>query len=98
MGTEDAAIWDALNLPRDFNLDRATRQALLEVLKGTETITDVGEGEIVSVDETRADGRAQLAVGRRWLSDARRIAKFPQFPTLYHQGAGGEHQVALTFR
>ena len=29
----------------------------LEVLKGTDTITDVGEGEIVSVDESRADGR-----------------------------------------
>ncbi len=23
--------------------------------------------------------------------------KFPQFPTLYHQGAGGAHQVAITF-
>jgi peptidoglycan-N-acetylglucosamine deacetylase len=23
--------------------------------------------------------------------------KFPQFPTLYHQGAGGEHDVAITF-
>src|SRR5437588_4179912 len=26
-----------------------------------------------------------------------KYTKFPQFPTLYHQGAGGEHQVALTF-
>ena len=25
------------------------------------------------------------------------MSKFPQFPTLYHQGAGGEHQVAITF-
>ena len=24
-------------------------------------------------------------------------AKFPQFPTLYHQGAGAAHQVAITF-
>src|SRR5207302_709909 len=24
-------------------------------------------------------------------------SRFPQFPTLYHQGAGGPHQVALTF-
>ena len=26
-----------------------------------------------------------------------RYEKFPQFPTLYHQGAGGPHQVAITF-
>src|SRR5256886_5034816 len=26
-----------------------------------------------------------------------KYVKFPEFPTLYHQGAGGEHQVAITF-
>jgi peptidoglycan-N-acetylglucosamine deacetylase len=26
-----------------------------------------------------------------------KYTKFPEFPTLYHQGAGGEHQVAITF-
>src|SRR5207253_1380688 len=26
-----------------------------------------------------------------------KYVKFAQFPTLYHQGAGGEHQVAITF-
>ena len=64
LGTEDAALWDALNRPANFYLNPRARQPF-EVLKGTETITDVGEGEIVSVDEARADGRRRLAVDRR---------------------------------
>ncbi|HZR79406.1 MAG TPA: polysaccharide deacetylase family protein [Chthoniobacterales bacterium] len=95
LGTEDPAIWDALAVPPDFKIDNQTREAL-EVLKGTDTITDVGEGEIVSVDENRADGRRKVTLdGAGYLTA--QYTKFPEFPTLYHQGAGGEHQVALTF-
>src|SRR5437868_5041663 len=95
LGTEDPAIWDALAVPHDFKIDNQTRDAL-EVLKGTDTITDVGDGEIVSVDENRADGKRKLEVdGEGYLTA--KYGKFPQFPTLYHQGTGGEHQVALTF-
>jgi cellulose synthase/poly-beta-1,6-N-acetylglucosamine synthase-like glycosyltransferase/peptidoglycan/xylan/chitin deacetylase (PgdA/CDA1 family)/spore germination protein YaaH len=95
LGTEDPAIWDALAVSRDFKLDNQTREAL-EVLKGTDTITDVGEGEIVTVDPSRSDGMRKLAVDAEGYLTAK-YTKFPEFPTLYHQGAGGEHQVALTF-
>jgi peptidoglycan-N-acetylglucosamine deacetylase len=95
LGTEDPAIWDALAVPPNFKMDNQTRDSL-ELLKGTDTITDVGEGEIVSVDENRADGTRKLAVDVDGYLTAK-YAKFPQFPTLYHQGAGGEHQIALTF-
>ena len=95
LGTEDPAIWDALAVPSDFKIDNQTRDAL-ERLRGTDTITDVGEGEIVTVDETRADGMRKLAVDTEGYLTAK-YTKFPEFPTLYHQGAGGEHQVALTF-
>lgn len=95
LGTEDPAIWDALNLPRNFKIDNQTRE-LLELLKGTDTITDVGEGEIVTVDESRADGRRVLAVDAEGYFTAKYV-NFPEFPTLYHQGAGGEHQIAITF-
>ncbi len=95
LGAEDAAVWDALNLPSDFKMDAATRRPL-EILQGTETIADVGEGEIVSVDETRSDGRRTLAVDKDGYLTSQYV-KFPRFPTLYHQGAGGEHQVAITF-
>src|SRR3954466_14278712 len=95
LGTEDVAIWDALGIPGDFRMDTATR-APLEVLKGTDTIADVGDGEIVSVDESTADGYRTLSVDNEGYLGAT-YSKFPQFPTLYHQGAGGPHQVALTF-
>ena len=95
LGTEDPAIWDALAVAKDFKVDNQTREAL-EVLKGTDTITDIGEGEIVTVDESRADGMRKLAVDSEGYLTAR-YTKFPEFPTLYHQGAGGEHQVAITF-
>src|SRR5205809_3234293 len=56
LGSEDPAIWDALNVPRDFKFaiptpsgsaggfDDQTRQAL-ELIKSTDTITHVGDGE-----------------------------------------------------
>src|SRR5881396_606110 len=95
LGSEDPAIWAALSVQRNFKLDNQTRQAL-EILEGTDTITDVGDGEIVTVDESRSDGRRNLAVDPEGYLTANYV-KFPEFPTLYHQGAGGEHQVAITF-
>jgi peptidoglycan-N-acetylglucosamine deacetylase len=95
LGSEDPAIWDALTVPRDFKFDDQTRQAL-ELIKSTDTITDVGDGEIVTVDEDRTDGTRKLAVDGDGYLTAKYV-KFAEFPTLYHQGAGGEHQVAITF-
>ncbi len=95
LGSEDPAIWDALSVPRDFKLDNPTRQAL-EVIPSSDTIADVGDGEIVTVDENRMDGTRKLAVDADGYLNARYV-KFAEFPTLYHQGAGGEHQVAITF-
>jgi cellulose synthase/poly-beta-1,6-N-acetylglucosamine synthase-like glycosyltransferase/peptidoglycan/xylan/chitin deacetylase (PgdA/CDA1 family)/spore germination protein YaaH len=95
LGTEDTAIWDALALTPDFKFDPPTR-SLLEVLRGTDTITDVGDGEIVTVDESRADGMRTLSVDKDNYLTAN-YTKFPEFPTLYHQGAGDAHEVSLTF-
>jgi peptidoglycan-N-acetylglucosamine deacetylase len=95
LGCEDPAIWDVLSVPRDFKMDKQTRQSL-ELIKGTDTITDVGDGEIVTVDESHTDGRRNLTVDADGNLSAK-YTKFAQFPTLYHQGAGGEHQVAITF-
>ncbi len=95
LGTEDTALWETLNLPANFYTNARARRPL-EVLKGTETITDVGDGEIVSVDESRADGLRRIAVDEAGYLTAT-YEKFPQFPTLYHQGAGTAHQVAITF-
>src|SRR5205807_681939 len=82
LGTEDTAIWDSLTVPADFTIDGATRP-LLEVLRGTDTITDVGEGEIVTVDQSRADGTRPLEIDQDQYLTAR-YTKFPEFPTYYH--------------
>jgi len=95
LGTEDPAVWDAVNLPSSF-IANAVSQKSLTVLKGDDTIADVGDGEIVSVDQTRSNGLRQLSVDEAGYLTATYV-KFPQFPTLYHQGAGGPHQVAITF-
>src|SRR6266513_312964 len=95
LGSEDPAIWEALSAPRDFKFDNQTRRSL-ELIKSTDTITDVGDGEIVTVDEDRTDGMRRLAIDADGYLTAKYV-KFAQFPTLYHQGAGGEHQVAITF-
>lgn len=95
LGTEDSAIWDALSTPSDFKFDTSTR-SLLEVLRGTDTIADVGDGEVVTVDQSRADGLRSLSIDKDgYLTTT--YTKFPEFPTLYHQGAGDTHEVALTF-
>src|SRR5881296_3367221 len=95
LGSEDPAIWDALSVPRDFKLDNPTRQAL-EVIPSSDTIADVGDGEIVTVDENRMDGTRKLAVDADGYLTAKYV-KFAEFPTLYHQGAASEHQVTITF-
>jgi peptidoglycan-N-acetylglucosamine deacetylase len=95
LGTEDPAIWSVLNVRHDFRMDKPTRQTV-EILAGTDTITDVGEGEIVTVDESRSDGVRNVAVDNDGYLTAK-YTKFPEFPTLYHQGAGSENQVAITF-
>src|SRR6476659_7353909 len=82
LGTEDTAIWDALAVTPDFKFDLSTR-SLLEVLRGTDTITDVGDGEIVTVDESRADGMRTLSVDKDNYLTAN-YTKFPEFPTYYH--------------
>ena len=95
LGSEDPAIWDALSISRDFKFDKQTQQSL-ELIKSTDTITDVGDGEIVTVDESSTDGMRKLTVDAEGYLTADYV-KFAQFPTLYHQGAGGAHQVAITF-
>ena len=86
---------DALSVAHDFKLDDQARQAL-ELIKSTDTITDVGDGEVVTVDEDRTDGNRKLSLDADGYLTANYV-KFAEFPTLYHQGAGGEHQVAITF-
>ncbi|MDB6173277.1 MAG: polysaccharide deacetylase [Chthoniobacteraceae bacterium] len=93
LGNEDPQIWDVLE-PRGA-LPEATLKAL-SVLHATDTITHVGRGEIVSVNKNRDDGSRLVTLDARGLLRAKYV-DFPTYPILYHQGAGSEHEVAITF-
>ncbi|MGI8431068.1 MAG: glycosyltransferase [Chthoniobacterales bacterium] len=95
LGTEDSAIWDVLNLPPAAPLT-APAQEELNTLRSSDTIADIGDGEIVTVDESRADGRRKVSVDEKGNLIAA-YEQFPEFPTLYHQGGGKPHEVSLTF-
>jgi peptidoglycan/xylan/chitin deacetylase (PgdA/CDA1 family) len=93
LGTEDPQIWDVLEIkgqpsPRELKA--------LGTLKASDTITNVGRGEIVTVDAERDDGARIVTVDSSGLLRAN-YTDFATYPILYHQGAGGEHQVAITF-
>ncbi|MEO8440155.1 MAG: glycosyltransferase [Spartobacteria bacterium] len=95
LGLEDSAVWDAIRLPANAHPD-AQLQNQLGILKGTDTIADIGEGEIVTVDEGRSDGSRAIGLDGAGNFTAN-YQDFPEFPTLYHQGGGKPTEVALTF-
>jgi len=95
LGTEDPQIWDALSIPYTASLSK-TSLRLFEKLLTSNMVTNVGQGDVVSVGDTRDDGARSLRVEQSGLVTAT-YTDFPTFPILYHQGAGDEHQVVLTF-
>ena len=93
LGSEDPHVWEVLELrePPGSGVLRS-----LGELKGTFTITNVGRGDIVSVDTAQEDGRRAVTLEPNGLLSAKYF-DFPTYPILYHEGATDEHQVALTF-
>jgi cellulose synthase/poly-beta-1,6-N-acetylglucosamine synthase-like glycosyltransferase/peptidoglycan/xylan/chitin deacetylase (PgdA/CDA1 family)/spore germination protein YaaH len=93
LGSEDPALWDLLDAG-----ERPGSGALVALgkLRANETITHVGRGEIVTMDDTKDDGERRLAFDKDGCLTASYV-DFPTYPILYHQGAGGEHEVAITF-
>ena len=94
LGTEDPQIWDVLSIKNVWSISDATI-ADLKSLHSSNTVTNVGQGEIVTVDDTHDDGTRDIKLeGDQFTAT---YTDFPTFPILYHQGAGDEHEVALTF-
>lgn len=93
LGTEDPQVWDVLDIKAEPS---PAMRRNLGALRAGQTITHVGRGEIVSVDDTRDDGRRVVeADPDRGLRAT--YVDFPTYPILYHEGAGGPHDVAITF-
>jgi cellulose synthase/poly-beta-1,6-N-acetylglucosamine synthase-like glycosyltransferase/peptidoglycan/xylan/chitin deacetylase (PgdA/CDA1 family)/spore germination protein YaaH len=93
LGSEDPYVWNVLELHEPPG---NTVLRTLGELKANFTITNVGRGDIVSVDTAQEDGRRAVTLESNGLLSARYF-DFPTYPILYHQGAINEHQVALTF-
>lgn len=96
LGTEDPQLWNALDLINPPQLSKIDLAPLC-ALKTGKAITNIGEGEIVTADISPEDGHRQIEPDEKTGLLSTTYEKFPEYPTLYHQGAGGEHQVALTF-
>jgi cellulose synthase/poly-beta-1,6-N-acetylglucosamine synthase-like glycosyltransferase/peptidoglycan/xylan/chitin deacetylase (PgdA/CDA1 family)/spore germination protein YaaH len=93
LGTEDPQVWDVLDWKER---PTAASVATLEKLRANLSITHVGRGEIVSVDETKEDGERRVELEPSGNLHATYV-EFPTYPILYHEGAGEKHQVAITF-
>jgi len=96
LGQEDPQIWDVLAL-KDTEHITPEQYQKFDHMDASDTITNVGQGEIVTVDDTRDDGERTVTQDKNGRFSVKYGSDFPTFPSLYHQGAGGEHQVALTF-
>ncbi len=96
LGTEDPQLWSTFELIGAPQLSKADLNSLSD-LKTGQTITNIGEGEIITADISPEGGRRQVEADEKNGLLTTTYEKFPQYPTLYHQGAGGEHQVVLTF-
>ena len=96
LGTEDPQLWTALDMISAPQLTKADL-AQLQILKTGNAITNIGEGEIVTADISPAEGKRKIELEPKTGLLTTEYDKFPQYPTLYHQGAGGEHDVAITF-
>ena len=95
LGEEDPQIWDVLAL-RDVTAPPKSALENLQKMHTSDCVTNVGQGEVVTVDDTRDDGvrLIQQTDGRY---TATYTQDFPTYPTVFHQGAGDEHAVTLTF-
>jgi cellulose synthase/poly-beta-1,6-N-acetylglucosamine synthase-like glycosyltransferase/peptidoglycan/xylan/chitin deacetylase (PgdA/CDA1 family)/spore germination protein YaaH len=95
LGSEDPQIWDVLSI-RDTDAVSANALQRLSKLRSADTVTNVGQGEMVTVDDARDDGHRTIKFGE----DGRYTGTyddFPTYPVVYHEGAGDEHAVTLTF-
>lgn len=96
LGTEDPQLWTALDLVGAPQLASADLAPLLDLKTGS-SITNIGEGDVVTADISPEEGRRQIERNEDNGLLSTTYDKFPEYPTLYHQGAGTEHQVVLTF-
>lgn len=95
LGLEDPSVWQTFDLALKDKIT-ASDLAPLKALPAGENIAHIGDGEFLTADLFRQDGARVL-----WADTRDRFAasyrKLPAYAMLYHSGAGGPHEVAITF-
>ncbi len=95
LGEEDPQIWDVLNW-KDPDAPAPAALEALGKMHTSDCVTNVGQGEVITVDDTRDDGvRVIKKINERYA--ATYTADFPTYPTVFHEGAGDEHAITLSF-
>ncbi len=93
IGSEDPQIWDVLEMKGEPGKGAL---AALGKMRADQTVTHIGRGEVVSVDDSMDDGLRKL-----WMDSKGQMqgtyTDFPTYPVLYHQGASDPHKVSFTF-
>ncbi|HEY5892969.1 MAG TPA: glycosyltransferase [Chthoniobacterales bacterium] len=93
LGSEDSGIWRAVSAGQRT---QASDFHKLTTLKTDDRLTNVGAGEVVSVDESQEPGERTIVQNANgyWTSEYK---DFPTYPVLYHQGGNDPHKVTITF-
>lgn len=95
LGEEDPQLWDVLALRDPANPGKQALAAL-QTLRSSDCVTNVGQGEVVTVDCTQKDGSRRISQ-----QNGRYVTTYgpqlPTYPTVFHEGAGDEHAVVLSF-
>lgn len=93
LGGEDRSIWNVLASGAERSLSNVSK---LQELESSDTIANVGAGEIVTVSDESGPGKRRLQV-----DDQKQVSavytQLPVFPSVFHQGAEDPKEVVLTF-
>jgi len=99
LGTEDPGIWDVLRLDPALPLS-AGNLAVLETISPGSAIAGIGRGNIISIEDARADGRRRIAMDSGADPKGQLTASYQAFPgylTIIHQGRGPREAAVITF-
>jgi len=94
LGSEDPAIWNVIDLPVDHTT--AATVSSLDTLHSGDLISNVGRGEVITVDDHEEDGQRQVSQDAKG-NFTEVYNDFPSYPVIYHEGAGDPHEVSITF-
>lgn len=95
LGMEDPGVWESFALAKENPLTAAKFQAM-EKIPTTDEIAEVGRGQFVSIDLSHEDGKRQFAPDKTGRVTSQ-YTMLPGYLTLFREGEGSAHEVAITF-